>query len=324
MRTTSLRLLGGMIVLIFASRGFAQTGADLLVKVWPDHVKDFEFRGDGLFLGDAHVKQSDQTFTLAKYETEGRFRIIPGETISPRVGFDLRYFNLGGSPAGVPNQLIDSSVALGAGIAQKDGWIYAVKVGAGYAGPNPFSDGNAYYSLFDFVIGKDLDENHQIGFVLDYDGNRSSHRDIPLPGFAYRVWTYSHRVQVTLGFPYTSIEFKPNRQTTFEAVYSAPDDYRISFGWEFIPDWSAFASVGRSIDSFYSNDLANSSDRIFFQQRRAEIGLKYTPNDLLSFSLAGGFAWDQEFSEGFSTSSTHLLGDISDEPYIRFVVTWQY
>jgi len=323
MRSTSLRLLSGIILLFSVSKGFAQTGADLLIKPWSD-AKTFEARGDALFTNDGHVKKSDEDFTLNKFEIEGRFRVIPGEVISPRVGVDYKFLDLGGDFHKLPDQLTDQSIALGAGILEKNGWIFAVKVGVGYAGPSPYQDGNAFYGLFDFIVGHEIDENSQIGFVIDYDGNRSNYRDIPIPGFAYRFWTYNHQINVALGFPYTSIEFHPTKDSRIEAVYSVPDDLRILASYEFIPQWSVFGSVSRTIDTFYWDDTKDVTDRLFFQQRRAELGIQYSPTPLIDARIAVGYAWDQEFSVGFSASNTDLVADISDEPYLRAGLVWKY
>jgi len=312
------------MIVLGCSTVWGQTGADLLIKPWSDDVSAIEARGDALVLSQGYVRKSDDDFTLSKYEAEGRFRIIPGEVISPRVGFDFKFFDIGGHSSVLPNQLTDESVALGAGILEKNGWIFAVKGGVGYAGSSPFSDGNAFYGLFDFVVGHEIDKNSQIGFVLDYDGNRSNYRDIPLPGFAYRFWTYKHQIQLAIGFPYNSIEFHPTTNTTFEAVYSIPDDLRIFASYEFIPHWSVFGSVSRTIDTFYSDATKDVTDRLFFQQRRAEMGVQFSPVKNLDFRLAAGYAWDQEFSVGFSASNTDLVADISDEPYIRAGVVWKY
>ncbi len=313
-----------VIVVLSSSVLYAQTGPDLLIKPWSDTARTFEVGGDALVLDKGYSKKSDHDFTLSQYEVEGRFRIIPGEVISPRVGFDYKLFDLGGSVPELPKQLTDESIALGAGIYKEGGLILAVKGGIGYAGPDPFTDGNAFYGLFDFIIGYDIDENSQIGFVLDYNGNRSSYRDVPLPGFAYRFWQYNHQVLVALGFPYTSIEFHPTKQIKLEATYSIPDDLQLFGSYEIIPHCSVYGSLSRTINTFYLDTTQNVQDRLYFQQRRAELGVQYSPRPDFDFRLAVGYAWDQEFSIGFSSSNTDLLADISDEPYVRAGIVWKY
>ena len=57
-----------------------------------------------------------------------------------------------------------------------------------------------------------------------------------------------------------------------------------------------------------------------FQQRRAEVGLRWEPRKDFLFSVAGGYAFGQEFSTGFDARDTDLVADVSDEPYLRFGV----
>ena len=55
----------------------AQTGPDLLLKTW-DKNERVEASVNGMFLENGHTKQEDADFRLSVYETEGRFRLIPG------------------------------------------------------------------------------------------------------------------------------------------------------------------------------------------------------------------------------------------------------
>jgi len=78
-------------------------------------------------------------------------------------------------------------------------------------------------------------------------------------------------------------------------------DIRVTFGdgSTFHPETRlnfAANSVSRTIDTFYLNTTEDVTDRLFFQQRRVEIGVQYSPYPMLEFRLAGGYAWDQEFS----------------------------
>ncbi len=319
-----LKWLLGVIVVLSGSVLHAQTGIDLLIKPWSDDAGTFEASVDALVLDKGHSQKTDHDFTLSQYEVEGRVRLIPGEVKSPRLGFDYKFFDLGGSVPGLPKQLTDESIALGAGILQQGGLILAVKGGIGYAGPAPFSDGNAFYGLFNFVIGYEIDDNSQIGFMVDYDGNRSSYRDIPIPGFAYRFWRYNHQLQLAVGFPYNSIEYRPTKQIKLELTYNIPDDLLLFGSYEIIPHWSVYGSVGRTTDTFYLDSTQNVQDRLFFQQQRVELGVQFSPQPDFDFRLAVGYAWDQEFSIGFSRRNTDLVADISDEPYVRAGIVWKY
>ena len=58
--------------------------------------------------------------------------------------------------------------------------------------------------------------------------------------------------------------------------------------------------------------------RIFFQQRVAEIGVRWRPCPTCERFVAGGYAFSQEFSRGWDTRDTDEVREISDEPFVRF------
>src|SRR2546423_12130674 len=68
----------------------AQTGASLMLKPFPrDEVVDAH--ADGFFENGGHTQGSNDSFRLGIYETEGRFRLNPGELTSPRVGYSFTW-----------------------------------------------------------------------------------------------------------------------------------------------------------------------------------------------------------------------------------------
>ena len=69
--------------------------------------------------------------------------------------------------------------------------------------------------------------------------------------------------------------------------------------------------------TFFVDGLPENYDRLFFQQRRAEVGVRWEPRKDFNFSLAVGYAFGQEFSTGFDFRQTDEFTDVSDEPYVR-------
>jgi hypothetical protein len=129
---------------------------------------------------------------------------------------------------------------------------------------------------------------------------------------------------VAAGFPYTSVEWRPDDHWTLELRWSIPDDVQIFANYKIGNGLGAFASLRRRIESYHWDDLPDQDDRLFFEQRRAEVGLSYEPIERLRGELAVGYAFSQEFSSGWSSNETTEVADISDEPYIRIGVQWQY
>lgn len=311
------------LVLLLASVSFAQSGVDLMVRPFPQDAA-LEMRGEAFRLDDGHIKDGGgEDVKIGMYDLEGRYRLRPGHRVDPRIGFDFTQLNVTGTDL-VPDHMTDTAIAFGMGVLDNNGWLGGASIGIGYAGADAFADGNAWYGKFDLAIGKTLSETQEIGIVLDYDGNRSVFRDIPLIGFVYRLRMYDKRLLVAAGFPYTSVEWRPDDHWTLELRWSIPDDVQVFANYKIAEGLGVYASLRRRIESYHWDEIADSHDRLFFEQRRAEVGLTYEPVDRLRAEVAVGYAFSQEFSTGWNSSKTDEVADISDEPYFRVGVQWQY
>ena len=320
MRITSS--LGFVVALGLSSFAFAQSGVDLMVRPFP---KDslVEARGEAFALDDPHFKQTGEDMSLNIFDAEARYRIKPGERVDPRVGFDFTQINTSGADQ-VPKHMTDTAIAFGMGVLDQSGWIGGASIGIGYSSANAFNDANALYAKFDLALGKTIDENQEFGLVIDFDGNRSEYRDIPLPGFVYRLRLPDRKLYVVAGFPYSSVEWRPDDKWTLEARWSYPDDVGLFINYKVAKELGVFGSLRRRVETFNWNELSDSTDRLFFEQRRGEVGVSWEPVERLRGELAIGYAFAQEFSTGYNFSNTDLIGDVSDAPYLRLGVQWQY
>src|SRR5262245_30372706 len=166
------------VSLLLTSWASAQTGPELLLKPFPKG-QTVEGQASGGFIADGDTTKGDD-FSMNFYNAAGRFRIMPEQRADPRFGFNVTFFDID-TDGPVPANLVDTSVGFGMGVLDNSGWLGGVTLGVGYAAAGAFDDGNGYYYQADFLIGKELDETSSIGFVLDYDGNRTFMPDVPLP-----------------------------------------------------------------------------------------------------------------------------------------------
>ncbi|HZZ26863.1 MAG TPA: hypothetical protein VFE46_02555, partial [Pirellulales bacterium] len=67
----------------------AQTGPALLVKPWPEKEELLDSHTEAFVAGSGHTTRQNDRFQLFDYESVGRFRILPGNEISPRIGYDF-------------------------------------------------------------------------------------------------------------------------------------------------------------------------------------------------------------------------------------------
>jgi hypothetical protein len=297
-----------------AGHSRAQTSASLLLKPWPTE-QFVEAQADATFM-ERGVTDDGFDMRLNMYETYGRVRVIPGQLISPRIGYDFFAMDIDSEHPFIPNRLYDQSLAVGVAIWEYRGWVAGMTVGAGYAGDRPFGDGNAWYGRGTMAIGRQLDpeKDSAIAFVLDYDGNRTVFPDIPLPGFAYG-FRIEPKILLVVGIPVNSIRWEPNDDFYLEFTYTITDRFDAVANYRFAPHWSVFGRFDTRREAFHLEELG--SRRLLWEQRRLEAGLRFSPREQFDLTVSAGYAFDGRFETGWDARDTDTVAELSDEPYIR-------
>jgi hypothetical protein len=304
------------------SAALAQTGPELLLKPFPKELA-FDGTADASLTDTAHSEQTDASIKIGIAEAEGRVRLTPGDVASPRFGFGFKYFDVDNDVPGLPKHLYDQSAGLGIAVAKFDDWIIGVSGAVGYAGQAPFGDGNAVYFQANVVAFKELSKTSALAIGLDYNGNRTYKPDVPLPGVAY-LTRLQDNLALTVGLPVTGIKWEPTNNVRVEVNYVLLNNFNARVGYTFGKGFELFGAIGQRADAFFLDGAPDGNDRLLFQQRRAELGLTVRTKDAglsdpdLELTVAGGYAFDGEFSVGFDTANSTLLTDVSDAPYIRF------
>ena len=295
----------------------AQTGPALLIEPFPKE-QFIDTRSSYLLPDAGHVKGSDESIRLSFYESTGRVRVFPGNLISPRVGWDLEFIDVDSNSDLLPGQLTDQSIGVAFPVAKVDEWIFGLSLGVGYAGAAPYGEGDAWYGKATAVAFRQMGEKDALVFVVDYDGNRTFLPDVPLPGFAY-LKVVDPTLMFLIGVPLTSVTWTPVTGFRAELGWLPIDSFHAAVGYEVAPHWTLFGSLDHHTSAFDLDDVGG-NDRLLFQQRRAEVGVRWTPlrqRESLAFTAAAGYAWHQEFGVGFDSRETDEVLDASDEPYLR-------
>lgn len=287
----------------------------MLVKPWPMKDEMFDGRAEAFFFNAGHTSEPHDKFHLSMFDSVGRFRIIPGSEISPRIGYDFNFLDLHTPNKKLPNYLSDESVAVGSGLFQQGKWIGAMTLGVGYAGDNAFGNGAAWYGKADVILVRQLDHEDYLGFVVDYDGHRTYAPDIPLPGFGYSH-RFDPKLQMVLGVPYSSVSWTPIDRLDIEAEYAILSDIRVNIGYEFLRHLTAYGLFDYSRDAYHVSNLPKDRRLLFFQYR-LEAGIRYQPIRQVSVGLGAGYGFDGQFRSGFDFQRTHAVTDFSDSPYVR-------
>jgi len=154
-----------------------------------------------------------------------------------------------------------------------------------------------------------------LGFVIDYDGNRSLYPDIPIPGIAYRH-EFDPKLNYTVGLPLSSVTWKPSKPISVTATWQFVDSLDARIEYTLSPAWIVFGNVAQRKEAFTVDGIGD-HDRLLFQGRSIEAGVRWHPWAHTSFLLAGGYAFNQEYSVGYDQGDSDKLADVSDEPYLH-------
>lgn len=308
----ALRAATFVVLTLTANVLLAQTGAELLVRPF-EADQSFELNASALFQA-----QGEDDFggdlRVSVYEVSGRLREVREKTI-PRFGYEMIYLDVD-SDVGLPERLTDQSVAAGVAVPEIAGFRGGFTVGVGYAGDSPYSDANAWYGKATLAMGKKLDDATDLGVFLDYDGNRTFLPDVPLPGFAYRK-RVDERLILVAGIPLSTVEWKPDDRWKFELYWALIDSFDARVTYTIAPEFNIFVSLDTRRDAFHTDELEVTNDRLLYRERRAEIGVQWEPRPDTRLILAGGYAFDREFSAGWDYRDDDEITEVSDEPYVR-------
>jgi hypothetical protein len=336
-RPAILHLLSSILALVLPLPASAQTAVDLMLKPFAENTP-IDINSTAYVLSSGHT-DSDRSYQLSIVDVSGRYRFAPTERYDPRLGFNATYLNLDSKDPILPNGLLDTSVAVGLGIYEDkpSGWQAGLTLGFGYAGAsggsgdNLFSDANAWYGQASLLVGKKFNKTDGLVFVLDYDGNRTYKPDVPIPGVAYQKLIFGNpdparqggkfepTLLLTLGVPYTSVHWQPLDHLTVDAWFLLPEDFSLRVDYDLLGGkrLGVFGALETRREAFHWNRLTSGTSRLLYYQRRAELGLRWTPAHKVNLLVAAGYAFGQELTTGFDSSNDDKLTDLSDEPYLR-------
>lgn len=304
------------VVLCGVGMAQAQTGLRLATKPLPqDRV--FEATADARLFGQTQARDNNADFTLSQYESEGRFQVFSSADATVRLGYSVDYLGIRSDDARLPDQLWDQSAAVGVSLAAVDGWMPAFTLGGGYSGDTPYGDGAAWYAKSAVGATRMIDKDSYLNLALDYDGNRSILPDVPLPVVAYSFLLANLDLRLTVGFPINGFVWTPMEKLTVEAEIIVLYSARASINYELSKQWKLFARFERRTQAYHLDELEGTNDRLLFEQKRVEVGVTWSPCSAASLIVAGGYAFDQEFTTGFDSRDTNDLVELDNAPYLR-------
>jgi hypothetical protein len=237
-------------------------------------------------------------YQLTLVDLTARYRLAPDQKIDPRLGASLTYLNFDSDDPRLPDAMLDTSLASRLRRLRKP-----VRLAGGphrrrrlrrrrrprrqlllrrqRLVPQGLLRPRKKYNKTDAIL-----------LVLDYDANRTYKPDIPFPGVAFQKLIFGNpdpdvtggpfapQLLLTLGLPYTAIHWEPYDRLSFDVSYLIPDDFTARIDYDLATKrrtLGVYAGLDFRRNAFHANTLRHGDDRILFYQRRAEVGVRWTP-----------------------------------------------
>ena len=315
----ALLATGLAVSLIASSDTHAQSNASMMLVPWFGD-QQAQVKADAFFTPtEADVTGADVDLSI--FTSTGRFRLDPDASYNPTIGYEFVQYEIGSSDAALPDDLTDISISFGGSFGEVDfgdtlgGWQLGYTLGIGYAGVTPFNDGDAYYGKADLFAVKAIDRDTRWLIGINYDGNRIFLPDVPLPAVTY-FSRLNETTTYALGLPFSQLTWKPDEFWTLDVRSALFFSFNGTLSYQANDDLKLFASLVRRSDAF-TLPTGFPNRRILFSQDRLELGLSYDIAENVALTIAGGYAFNQEFDVGFDSRDPGGLRDLDDSGYIR-------
>ena len=305
--------VGFFIITLSAALAHGQTGPDLLIKPW-DAGQHVDTTTDFLMQPSEHTRENAGSVQISTFSSYGRYRVFDDDA-TPRFGYDFRDYQIRTDSPLIPKNLIHGSIGFAQPVGVVNDWFVALTGAVGYAGNSPFSDPEAVFAIGNVIVGHKFNVDRALVVALNYNGNRAFFPDVPLPGFGYADRATENLTYV-IGLPYNTITYEPFKGFQIEGGWNLITSFSAKIAYQFTKHFAVYGQYSDRIDPYHIDNTSNTS-RIFFQTHNIEVGFRGNLNKLNRLSIGGGWAFGQEFAEGWDTRTLNPILHLRDGPYAR-------
>ncbi len=197
-----------------------------------------------------------------------------------------------------PQELWDARAGLSYRHKFDNAWILGGNVTFGSASDKPFHSEDELILHVTGLLRVPSGERNAWLVTLTYASDEEilGYRHIPIPGLAY-LYSPSDKFKAVIGFPFTSVEYKPIEQVTLEASYFPVRTFRARATWAIFRPLRVFLGFDADHDAYYLADRGDKDDRLFYYEKRATGGIRFDLRHV-GIELTGGYVFDRFYFEG--------------------------
>ena len=287
-----------------------------------ERLRQKEFEYDFGYMPDQDVE--GQTDEFGMIEHEARFAMpVWSENEGQRLGIfaDMLYQDIDTSAvlpqSGMPfpDDLYDPQFGVDYVERLENGWVWGGMLGVSSPSDEPYNSFDEMeIELNSFVRIPHVDDNAWL-VMLNFSTNREFLNFVPLPGFAY-WYQPNDRFVATLGIP-LAFQYRPLEPLTLRASYIPLRNVFTEAAYDVTEQVQLFSGFEWSNERFLLADRRDDDDRLFYYEKRAQGGVRFSPRENISIELTGGFAFDREYFLGEDYDDRDDDGfDVADSPFV--------
>ena len=256
------------------------------------------------FYSDERVQGQDARLDLTQHNFTLVTPLFQNSTDEFAMSARLRYQDydtqarLPDSGQRLPDELFDARAGLSYRHKFANEWILGGSLTVGSASNKPFHSEDELIVHASTLLRVPSGQRNAWLYSLTYasDAEIFHMRHIPIPGVAY-MYAPSDAFKAVIGFPFTSVEYKPFESVTLEASYFPVRTVRARATWAIFRPLRVFVGFDADHDNYYLADRGDKNDQLFYYEKRITGGMRF---DLryVGVEVTGGYVFDRFYFEG--------------------------
>jgi hypothetical protein len=178
----------------------------------------------------------------------------------------------------------------------ENGWIAGGGLTVGSASDEPFASVDEVTVRATLFLRVPQGERDAWFFTLNYSNYQEYLAGVPIPGIDY-VYSPSDRFTLVIGFPFTSLEWRPFEKLTVQLTYVPVRSVRARLTYELFRPLRVYAGFDWDDDWYLRAGRHEKDHRLFYYEKRLTAGLRFDLRHV-GFEVSGGYAFDRFYFEG--------------------------
>lgn len=201
-----------------------------------------------------------------------------------------------------PRELWDVRAGLGYRHKFDNQWILGGTVTVGSASDRPFHSTDEMIVRAAGLLRVPSGDRDAWIFTLMYtsDVQIMGLRHVPMPGVAY-LWQPSEQFRAVIGFPFTSVEYKPTEKLTLDVTYFPVRTFHARATYAMFRPFRIFLGFDSDHDAYYRADRGDKDDQLFYYEKRVTGGMRFDLRHV-GIEVTASYVWDRFYFEGESFS----------------------